>query len=167
MVNESSLNFSFCSKLRIKLFNKISLNLFMHLARRNWQGSQKCCFCHENETIQHLFFDCRLSKMVWSMVHAAWGIRRPSSVANLFEGWLNGIPKQFKNLILVGAAALCWYVWLCRNAAVFENKHSSFLQVLYRTTHLGYPSTAYFAGGACCGLSVLGAGGQGYFLPGA
>jgi len=106
-----------------------------NLARRNWQGSQKCCFCHENETIQHLFFDCRLSKMVWSMVHAAWGIRRPSSVANLFGGWLNGIPKQFKNLILVGAAALCWSVWLCRNAAVFENKHSSFLQVLYRTTH--------------------------------
>ena len=135
MVNESSLNFSFCSKLRIKLFNKISLNLFMHLARRNWQGSQKCYFGHENETIQHLFFDCRLSKMVWSMVHAAWGIRRPSSVANLFGGWLNGIPKQFKNLILVGAAALCWSVWLCRNAAVFENKHSSFLQVLYRTTH--------------------------------
>ena len=27
-----------------------------NLARRNWQGSQKCCFCHENETIQHLFF---------------------------------------------------------------------------------------------------------------
>ena len=106
-----------------------------NLARRNWQGSQKCCFCHENETIQHLFFDCRLSKMVWSMVHAAWGIRRPSSVANLFGGWLNGIPKQFKNLILVGAAALCWSVWLCRNAAVFENKNSSFLQVLYRTTH--------------------------------
>ena len=31
MVNESSLNFSFCSKLRIKLFNKITLNLFVHL----------------------------------------------------------------------------------------------------------------------------------------
>jgi len=102
-----------------------------------------------------------------TVVYLKWSGRRPSSVANLFGGWLNGIPKQFKNLILVGAAALCCSVWLCRNAVVFENKNYSFLQVLYRTTHLGYPSTAYFAGGACCGLSVLGAGGQGYFLPGA
>jgi len=41
------------------------------------------------------------------------------------------------------------------------------LQDYALAAHLGYPSTAYFAGGACCGLSVLGAGGQGYFLPGA
>ena len=27
-----------------------------NLAKRNWQGNQQCCFCHENETIQHLFF---------------------------------------------------------------------------------------------------------------
>jgi len=105
------------------------------------------------------------------MLHAAWGIRRPSSIANLFGWWLNGIPKQFKNLIRVGAAALCWSVWFCRNAAVFENKNSSFfagtLQDYALAEHLGYPSTVYFAGGACCGLSVLGAGDQGYFLPGA
>jgi len=57
-----------------------------------------------------------------TVVYLKWSGRRPSSVANLFGGWLNGIPKQFKNLILVGAAALCWSVWLCRNVAVFENK---------------------------------------------
>ena len=27
-----------------------------NLAKRNWQGQQQCCFCHENESIQHLFF---------------------------------------------------------------------------------------------------------------
>ena len=32
--------------------------------------------------------------------------------------------------------------------------------------YMGYFSTAYFPGGACCGISVLGAGGQGFFLPG-
>jgi len=31
--------------------------------------------------------------------------------------------------------------------------------------YLNYPLTAYFLGGACCGISVLGAGGQGFFLP--
>ena len=29
----------------------------------------------------------------------------------------------------------------------------------------GHPTTAYFTGGACCGLSVVGAGGKGFFLP--
>ncbi|WVZ77229.1 hypothetical protein U9M48_025118, partial [Paspalum notatum var. saurae] len=28
-----------------------------NLAKHRWQGSTKCCFCHADETIQHLFFD--------------------------------------------------------------------------------------------------------------
>jgi len=39
-----------------------------NLAKQNWQGNQQCCFCHENETIQHLFFDCRFARMVWASV---------------------------------------------------------------------------------------------------
>ena len=37
-----------------------------NLAKRNWQGNQQCCFCHENEMIQHLFFDCRFARLVWA-----------------------------------------------------------------------------------------------------
>lgn len=33
-------------------------------------------------------------------------------------------------------------------------------------SHMSYPSTAYFPGGACCGISVLGADSQGFFLLG-
>ncbi|WVZ51089.1 hypothetical protein U9M48_002268, partial [Paspalum notatum var. saurae] len=33
-----------------------------NLARRNWFGHQSCCFCNYNESIHHLFFDCRLAK---------------------------------------------------------------------------------------------------------
>ena len=90
-----------------------------NLAKHNWQGSQQCCFCHVNETIQHLFFDCCLTWMVWTIVHAAWKLCKPTNIANLFSGWLNGIPKPYKPLILVGVAALCWSVWLCRNVVVF------------------------------------------------
>ena len=31
-----------------------------NLTKRNWQGNQQCCFCHENETIQHLFLTADL-----------------------------------------------------------------------------------------------------------
>jgi hypothetical protein len=27
-----------------------------NLAKRNWQGNKRCCFCANDETIQHLFF---------------------------------------------------------------------------------------------------------------
>ena len=45
-----------------------------NLAKRNWHGNQQCCFCHENETIQHLFFDCRFIRLVWATIFAAWGL---------------------------------------------------------------------------------------------
>ena len=58
-----------------------------------------------------------------------------SSVSNIFGNWLNGIPKDYNPLVLVGAAALCWSIRRCRNAVVFYNKKHSFLQVIFATTH--------------------------------
>ena len=84
--------------------------------------------------IQHLFFDCRFTPMVWAPVYAAWGIPKPC-MSNMFGSWLNRVPKDFKPLVLLGAAALCWSVWLCRNGVVFDNKQFSFLQVIFSTMH--------------------------------
>jgi len=53
----------------------------------------------------------------------------------MFGNWLNGIPKVYQPLVLVGAVALCWSVWRCRNAVVFYNKKHSFLRVIFATTH--------------------------------
>jgi hypothetical protein len=32
-----------------------------NLARRNWHGSKKCVFCHQDESIKYLFFQCRFA----------------------------------------------------------------------------------------------------------
>ena len=105
--------------------------------------------------------------MAWATVYAAWGLSKPHSISNMLEA--GSIPKNYKPIVLVGAVVLCWSVWLCRNAVVFENKHSSFFAGIILdyalTLYLGYPSTVYVPGGACCGISVLGAGGQGVFYP--
>ena len=100
-----------------------------NLAKRNWQGNQQCCFCHENETIQHLFFDCRFARMVWVLVYAAWGIPKPHNMPSMCGSWLNRIPKEYKPLVLLGAAALCWSVWRCRNGVVFDNKNLPFCRL--------------------------------------
>jgi hypothetical protein len=35
-----------------------------NLAKPNWQGSVLYSFCHKEETIQHLFFDCHLTRTI-------------------------------------------------------------------------------------------------------
>ena len=73
--------------------------------------------------------------MAWDMVYASWGLPKPRNISNIVGSWLNGIPKDFKPLVLVGAVALCCSIWLCNNVVGFKNKHSSLLQVIYSTTH--------------------------------
>jgi hypothetical protein len=55
------------NKIMWKLKAPLKIKIFMwylqrgviltkdNLAKRSWQGSKVCCFCHKDETIQHLF----------------------------------------------------------------------------------------------------------------
>jgi hypothetical protein len=108
--------------------------------------------------------------MVWAGVHAASGLSHPHSVSNMFGTWLMGISKDLKPLVLLGAAATCWSLWLTRNAMVFEKKQSSFfaghLLNYLLASYMGYSSEAYLPRLHCGGISVFGANGQGIFYPG-
>jgi hypothetical protein len=42
-----------------------------NLMKRNWQGSEKCCFCHKNETIKHIFFEYRFTWVIWDCIQVA------------------------------------------------------------------------------------------------
>jgi hypothetical protein len=35
-----------------------------NLAKQNWNDNVKCCFCHKDETIKHLFFECQLARTI-------------------------------------------------------------------------------------------------------
>jgi hypothetical protein len=95
-----------------------------------------CVFCACHETIQHLFFDCHFARFLWRAVQVTFNIVTPTFVVNLFNGWANGVGKQFKKLVLVGAAALCWALWTSRNNVVFDNSpFKTYMQVLYRGTY--------------------------------
>jgi len=62
-----------------------------NLAKKNWSGSKKCCFCDLNETIQHLFFDCQHAKIIWRVVQVATGLTPPKSMTHMLRNWLTGI----------------------------------------------------------------------------
>jgi hypothetical protein len=96
--------------LKIKVFmwflNKKVLLTKDNLIKRNWRGDEKCCFCVQNETIQHLFIKCPLAKMVWRIVHISFGIIPRKNITNLFGNWLAGVAKNERANIRVGACAL-------------------------------------------------------------
>ena len=107
-----------------------------NLIRRRWKGAKKCEFCAMDETIQHLFFDCHIARFIWRAIMVVFNIKMPHSFNNMFGLWLFNIPKHFRELLLVGMAAMCWSIWLSRNDLVFEKKQStSYLQVLFRGTY--------------------------------
>ena len=103
-----------------------------NLAKHNWQRSKTCCFCHKEETIRHLFFDCRLARAIWSIANLALGINKPHSSTHMFGNWLGGLDKKLRPLVLLGAAAICWSIWLKRNNVVFEKpNYDSPVQVIH------------------------------------
>jgi hypothetical protein len=65
-----------------------------NLAKRNWEGSKTCVFCDKDESIQHLFFECPLAKIVWRIIVLSFSISPSSNVTNLFGNWLSGIAKK-------------------------------------------------------------------------
>jgi hypothetical protein len=107
-----------------------------NLAKRNWHGCKRCVFCHEDETIKHLFFQCQFARAIWSIIQIGSSLYPPRSIANIFGNWLNGVVVRYKSLIRVGAIAVIWSLWLCRNDKVFDDKNSSLMQVIYRSTAL-------------------------------
>jgi hypothetical protein len=107
-----------------------------NLVRRNWKGDEICCYCDSKESIQHLFFDCQLARLVWGAVSITFGFRPPSSMTDMFGSWLKSFHFRFKNKMLIGMAAMCWALWLSRNEVVFQGTTpKSFLQVIFRATY--------------------------------
>jgi hypothetical protein len=102
-----------------------------NLIKQNWYGSKTCVFCSHYETIKHLFFQCNFARSIWSIIQAASDLYPPTSITNIFGNWVHGIDYKYMTHLRVGAMALLWSLWLCRNDKVFNNKSSSLLQVIY------------------------------------
>ena len=67
-----------------------------NLARRNWNGSLRCCFCMKNETIQHLFVECHYAKFLWRAIQFSFGLYLPHGISHIFDNWLLGVDKKKK-----------------------------------------------------------------------
>ena len=106
-----------------------------NLIKRRWVGDSRCCFCAQDETIQHLFIECPLAKLLWRTIHIAFNINPPVDIASLFGTWLAGVEQIKAARIRIGICALLWAIWNCRNDMIFNRLHNlTFLQVIFRAT---------------------------------
>jgi len=111
MINQ---NTPFSHKLIWKLKIPLKIKIFLwylqkwviltkdNLIKRNWKGSQKCCFYNCNKTIKYLFFDCHHVKTVWRTIYIATGLTPPSSVSHMLGSWLSNFDFKEKNIFWLG-----------------------------------------------------------------
>jgi hypothetical protein len=103
-----------------------------NLKERNWDGDTKCCFCDDEESVNHIFIECPFAKIVWHIIHMSFGLAPPKNIKNLFGNWLTGIPKQDLVNIRVGVCAVLWALWNTRNDVMFNKQKKTYL-------YAGYP----------------------------
>ena len=112
--------------LKIKVFMwLVKLNAILtrdNLSRKGWQGDKMCSFCSSPESTEHLFSSCVISRYCWSLVSVVVKADcRPSSFSQ-FWMWANKFMPSHKKFHMIGLAAICWAIWLTRNAISFERK---------------------------------------------
>jgi len=93
-----------------------------NLIKRKWQGDTKCMFCEMDESIDHLFFQCPIARVVWSIVAKCFGATNiPNNLQQSWKWCETWIPYGQKYHPW-GIAATCWAIWKNRNKTCFENK---------------------------------------------
>ena len=104
--------------------NKIAIKF--NLERRGVANSLLCCFCWEKEkTTSHLFFECKITWLVWSLCYAWVGLKsayhlEPTSHflhSNLF-GAPTIINLVFEN-IWIALVSEIWWHW---NKHIFKGR---------------------------------------------
>jgi hypothetical protein len=121
--------------LKIKIFMwLVSQNVILtndNLVKRKWKGSNSCVFFNENESSQHLFFNCPTAKYVWSLIAYSLGVHcRPNSW-NQYWIWVQRALPQAPKFHTIGLAAVCWAIWRIRNNVCFEKKELNLLPRLF------------------------------------
>ena len=77
-----------------------------------------------------------MQKEIWKIVYLATGLTPPKSISHMLENRLSNFDNNERRVVLVGAAALCWAIWRCRNDIIFNKiKYLSFIQAIFRGTY--------------------------------
>ncbi|GFZ19979.1 hypothetical protein Acr_28g0006840 [Actinidia rufa] len=93
---------------------------------RDYIEDQSCPLCSaQNETLNHLFFQCTFGKQIWANIKSWLGIFRAMQSLKATVKWLikeaRGIGFLAK-IKRIGIACMVYSIWEARNKRIFEGK---------------------------------------------
>ena len=90
-----------------------------NVAKRKTIEDKSCLFCSEDESIQHLFFECVNSNLIWDIISDFFKICRISCISEVASFWKVNKRKPVLNLVI---AASLWSIWKLRNEFCFQGR---------------------------------------------
>lgn len=107
--------------------------------RKNLSAPFQCPLCvEEEETVKHLFLECKYTGEIWQHVTAKTKLSTtPKSMDELWNQWRNQISihisKVFWDCLVI---AINWTVWKERNRRIFRFEAYSAYKTLHKTATL-------------------------------
>jgi hypothetical protein len=99
------------------LFAKNKLLTRDDLGKRKNLDDNSCSFYSENESLDHIFFDCCVSCELWINVNEVTGVNVGHDFDSVAKLWLSD--KKF-NLVNVCTTVVLWSLWKSRNDMIFQ-----------------------------------------------
>ena len=85
---------------RIKFFmwlmEKNSILTRDSLVKRGWVGDKGCPFCGHAESINHLFFNCSMAKVLWNILICTFNLGRSPLIYMIY--WVGGFHNSIRKL---------------------------------------------------------------------
>jgi hypothetical protein len=90
-----------------------------NLAKRRNVDDETCLFCDDKESIQHLFFDCCVTKCMWQVCFDVCGKQLGADFESVAKYWLH---NKKLNCLNVLTTAVFWIIWKFRNEMCFQGR---------------------------------------------
>lgn len=86
-------------------------------------NNRKCCYCGENESCQHLFFECKGTRTVWNHTLRWMKIDHNPKGWQTEQEWIYHMVKR-KNcqskILKIAIVEMVYTVWIARNHKIFS-----------------------------------------------
>lgn len=93
------------------------------LKKRRWSGLGECKLCGQEETTDHILFQCPIACFLWVFIRETFGWSvTPLGCDELCAFLKTGTSSKKRKLVLFICAGALWSLWKIRNAHVFDNK---------------------------------------------
>ena len=92
-----------------------------NLLKRGWQGQNKCQFCHQPESINHLFVTCTFARQIWFFMGACQHINVHWVKISDIIHFAHQLPTAQRTAFLLVYSAICWTIWKHRNELCFNS----------------------------------------------